>query len=730
LILSGNTLYGTAYGGGSSGKGTVFKVNTDGTGFTPLYSFTGSDGANPYAGLILSSNTLYGTAVNGGSSSSSHGTVFAVNTNGTGFTTLHSFTNGSDGYYPYAGLILSGNTLYGTAVNGGNGLSYGWGTVFAGNTDGTGFTRLHYFTGGSDGADPYAFGGLILSGNTLYGTAYYGGSSGDGTVFAVNTDGTGFTILHSFTGYSNSTNSDGYYPVAGLILSGNTLYGTATHGGSANAGTVFAVNTNGTGFTTLHSFTASSTNSLGIYTNSDGYFPDAGLILSGNTLYGTAFHGGSSGQGTVFAVNTDGTGFTILHSFTGGSDGTGPDAGLILSGNTLYGTAYGGGSSGKGTVFSLTLPGFFIVPAFDSSILNDPNGPAMMAAINAAAQVFHTNISDNFTVYIKYVNDPTKDLAESSTWGGSYSYAAYLAALKNSAVSVNDTKAISQLPNSATDPVIGDNNIYLTKALARHMGLALGEGSDGFDSTISLNMTLMNFTRPPTVSTNYDLQATIEHENDEVLGTSSGLPDASPIWAMDLFRYTTNLNRTYTTNGDNAYFSVDGTNLWARFNMHPLGDYADWWSAFDTNRWALPGTTPHPQVQDAFGNPGTVQDLGINELAMLDIVGWTLFGNVTQPTAPALAFVSSSAGQITISWPNNVSGYVLQESTSLTPGSWATAATGSTNPAVILTTATKKFYRLYKAATPSIALAKTAAVQLSKSTSDELKTRVFRPRQP
>ena len=65
------------------------------------------------------------------------------------------------------------------------------------NTDGTGFTILHSFTGGSDGADPFA--GLILSGNTLYGTARFGGSSGNGTVFAVNTDGTGFTTLYSFS---------------------------------------------------------------------------------------------------------------------------------------------------------------------------------------------------------------------------------------------------------------------------------------------------------------------------------------------------------------------------------------------------------------------------------------------------------------------------------------------------------------------------------------------------
>jgi uncharacterized repeat protein (TIGR03803 family) len=358
LILSGNTLYGTALAGGGSGNGAVFALSTDGTGFTNLHSFTAlsgfapstnGDGAIPYAGLVLSGNTLYGTAAVGGLAGD--GTVFALNTDGTGFTNLYSFTNGSDGANPWAGLILSGNTLYGTARAGGGS---GEGTVFAVSTDGTGFTNLHSFSG-SDGDAPLA--ALLLSGDTLYGTASGGGSSGNGTVFAVNTNGTGFTNLHSFTANPapRHTNSDGAEPYAGLILSGNTLYGTAIVGGLAANGTVFALNTDGTGFTNLYSFTLGS----------DGLDPLAGLILSGSTLYGTANGGGSGGWGTVFAVGTDGTGITNLHSFTAGagsypsiinSDGAVPQAALVLSGNTLYGTAYTGGTSAWGTVFSLILP--------------------------------------------------------------------------------------------------------------------------------------------------------------------------------------------------------------------------------------------------------------------------------------------------------------------------------------------------------------------------------------
>jgi uncharacterized repeat protein (TIGR03803 family) len=380
LLLSFNVLYGTAQFGGSSGNGAVFAVNTDGTGFTNLHSFSGSDGSSPIGALILAGNTLYGTAFNGGSSD--NGTVFAVNTDGTGFTNLHGFTTSdpftgtnSDGANPQAGLILSSNTLYGTA-NGGGG--FGAGALFAVNTDGTSFTNLHSFTGGSDGAAPS--GGLILSSSTLYGTAYNGGGSGSpgsGTIFAVNTNGTGFTNIHSFapTAGPLSTNSDGAHPYDGLIVFGNILYGTAASGGGSGAGTMFALNTDGTGFTNLHNFSGGR----------GGSSPQAALALSGNTLYGTTADGGSTNDsGTVFAVNTDGTGFTNLYVFAiarvngqgfyTNSSGAGPNGGLILSGNTLYGTAVGGNSSGDGTVFSLTLPGpqLTITPSGDDIVLTWP----------------------------------------------------------------------------------------------------------------------------------------------------------------------------------------------------------------------------------------------------------------------------------------------------------------------------------------------------------------------
>ena len=159
----------------------------------------------------------------------------------------------------------------------------------------------------SDGANPYAE--LILSGGILFGVAQQGGSSGGGTVFAIRSNGTSFTNLYSFSmGQTNLssvyTNRDGANPVGGLVLSGSKLYGTALLGGDSGGGTVFAINTDGTGFTKLYSFTAAQTNSsgFGLYTNNDGYHPYGGLILSSDTLYGTTDIGGLGG-GTVFSLS-------------------------------------------------------------------------------------------------------------------------------------------------------------------------------------------------------------------------------------------------------------------------------------------------------------------------------------------------------------------------------------------------------------------------------------------
>ena len=355
-------LYGTTSAGGSSGWGTAFKLSQTGTE-TVLYSFTaGTDGASPLAGLIRdAAGNLYGTAAQAGVHGA--GVVFELSGRGAE-NTLYSFAGPpSDGSYPYGALLLdeSGN-LYGTTEFGGSTACdiYNCGTVFKLSATGAELW-LHNFTGGSDGAHPV--GGLIsdTAGN-LYGTSLWGGGGtcvdyrrhkvGCGTVFKVDSNGTE-AILYAFTG-----GGDGAGPSGALVRDGGNLYGTTESGGASGAGTIFKLSPKNTK-TVLYNFTGGT----------DGGIPESGVIRdSAGNLYGTTSGGGDSactafgvsGCGTVFKLGTDGT-ETILYTFTGGSDGAVPYAGLLRdSSGNLYGTTDIGGNLascdgvGCGTVFEVT----------------------------------------------------------------------------------------------------------------------------------------------------------------------------------------------------------------------------------------------------------------------------------------------------------------------------------------------------------------------------------------
>jgi uncharacterized repeat protein (TIGR03803 family) len=308
--------------------------------FTVLRPFNpgaGSTGYAPQAALVQGpDNTLYGTASAGGAHVG--GTVFKIQPDGTGFAVLRSFSSASDGADPIGGLTLSGNTLYGTTSSGSkNGL----GAVFTINTDGSGFAVLHSFAGSPyDGANSYAT--LALSGNTLYGTTYSGGASNLGIIFSVNTDGSGFTNLYSFKGGLDCGN-----PYAGLVLSGGILYGTTTGLGPqiTDYGSIFRINTNGSGFVVLKTFKGG-----------DGANPYGALLVFGSALYGTT-DSGTPGYGTIFRLSENGSGFTTLYSFSGGSDGNAPYGALVISGGELYGTTPNGGAYGYGTIFKVNAGG-------------------------------------------------------------------------------------------------------------------------------------------------------------------------------------------------------------------------------------------------------------------------------------------------------------------------------------------------------------------------------------
>ncbi len=223
-----------------------------------------------------------------------------------------------------------------------------WSIVIAASAPVFAQSTLHNFAGGTDGADPTA--DLISVGTTIYGTTNKGGGAtacadGCGTVFSIQSDGSGYMVAYRFQG----AESDGANPQAGLVAdaSGN-LYGTTYNGGAHNLGTIFKLSPIGGGKfaeTFLYSFVGHP---------SDGAHPLSKLVFDSlGNLYGTTYEGGTKNKGTVFELDASGT-ETVLYSFTG-SNGSNPRAGVVwdASGN-LWGTTSTGGTTSLGTVFKLS----------------------------------------------------------------------------------------------------------------------------------------------------------------------------------------------------------------------------------------------------------------------------------------------------------------------------------------------------------------------------------------
>ena len=239
LVMDGlGNLYGTTENGGASGFGTVFKVDITGAE-TVLHSFAGgsSDGTDPTARVVLDAHgNLYGTTFMGGSSGK--GTVFKLDRTNTE-TVLYNFTGGADGGNPFGGLTLANGTLYGTTENGGSKSPHQYGcckgVLFAlsGNFISVSEKVLYTFTGRKDGGTPVA--DLVLYNGALYGTTLSGGPGHRGTAFSVTIASGQEQVLHGFTG-----KSDGATPHAGLLINAaGVIYGTTEKGGRFKQGTVF-----------------------------------------------------------------------------------------------------------------------------------------------------------------------------------------------------------------------------------------------------------------------------------------------------------------------------------------------------------------------------------------------------------------------------------------------------------------------------------------------------------
>ncbi|HEY6327531.1 MAG TPA: choice-of-anchor tandem repeat GloVer-containing protein [Candidatus Cybelea sp.] len=343
----GGNLYGTTVVGGKYTCGTVFKLTPHATPPWPesvLYNFgCFSDGKNPHGGVAFDpKGNLDGTTVSGGSGPScgSYGCGVVFQLTPTTESVLHSFTGGRDGFGPGGGVTFdaSGN-LYGTTPDGGvrsHGIVY--------EVTSHGQERIvHTFTGGKDGGTGL-LGLLLLESGSFYGVTEEGGAHSAGTVFRLTRAGKRWVLstLYAFKGTPDAAS-----PYGGLVAdAAGDLFGTTYYGGANGMGTVFELTrTTKGGYSerVLYSFKGGS----------DGSSSTSTLVLGGSDLYGTTSAGGGTcGCGTIFRVNATSGAEAVLHAFGNGTDGAYPYYGLTKGvKGVFYGTTVAGGSSGQGAVF-------------------------------------------------------------------------------------------------------------------------------------------------------------------------------------------------------------------------------------------------------------------------------------------------------------------------------------------------------------------------------------------
>ena len=346
LIASNGIFYGIANGGGVFNGGTIFSIQADGSDPSALQSFgSGTDGSSPVGSPVQSGAILYGMTSNGGVRD--NGVIFSVDQDGTQYSILHRFSyfdvgddrRDLDGKNPHGSLLKSGDFLYGMTTSGGtNNL----GTIFSLNVLTQEYSQLYSFSG-ADGASPY--GSLILHDNLLYGMTSSGGANNAGTIFSFNPDPTQkyFQLRYSFD--PQTCGSD---PNNDLVQSGSLLYGTTSQGASFY-GAIFSFDPDTNVCSPLHTFHGGL---------EDGNAPSGSPILINNTFYGVTLNGGDNDQGTVYSLNTQTSGFSLLHAFGDSNyDGGAPAGALLNYGNTLYGfTREAGSQNDIGTIFSVSIP--------------------------------------------------------------------------------------------------------------------------------------------------------------------------------------------------------------------------------------------------------------------------------------------------------------------------------------------------------------------------------------
>ena len=290
LISDGTFLYGMTSGTTVNNQvtpATIFKIKPDGTSYTLLFSFSGSNPReNPSGSLIYDGNFLYGITRGGNYGDINvDGTIFKIQTDGTGYTTIFNFSRNTTGAFPIGSLFFDGTFLYGMTSQGG---PSDLGTIFKIGTDGSNYSKLMDFTGISNGGMPY--GSFISDGTFLYGMTSQGGTNDFGTIFKIKTNGTDYTKLMDFAGNINGSNPNG-----ALLSDGTFLYGMTSSGGNGpfGYGTIFKIKPNGTNYVNLKNFTTASQ-------GYDGRMPIGSLISDGTSIYGVTSVGGMLDTGALF----------------------------------------------------------------------------------------------------------------------------------------------------------------------------------------------------------------------------------------------------------------------------------------------------------------------------------------------------------------------------------------------------------------------------------------------
>ncbi len=292
-------LYGTTVEGGANNLGVVFELTPTSSGWTEtvLCSFAGgTDGNNPYSGLVFDrEGNLYGTTYGGGAYGA--GTVFQLKHGSNGQwkeNVIHTFDL-TTGNAPIGGLVFDCNgNLFGTTQGGG---AYKAGVVFELHNSGKDTWTpkvIHNFTGGKDGGAPYAERLIFDKEGRLYGTTLAGGVNNAGVVFRLFQSTTGWKeqVLYEFNLAVEST------PYSGVILDAKgNLYGTCANGNmTTTVGSVFKLTPAAGGRYTE--------TDLFLFIGKDGQFPESALLRdkAGN-LYGTTLQGGADSMGVVFEIS-------------------------------------------------------------------------------------------------------------------------------------------------------------------------------------------------------------------------------------------------------------------------------------------------------------------------------------------------------------------------------------------------------------------------------------------